>query len=239
MVIEAAGLNKERQVQFRLTSLQKYVHNNHFWLTLTLQCLLLIHSSLSPPSHPLPFTAHLVHGSHPDMTVFPTSGELTPINGQGTLFIITYTPQKYGHRAKLVVQVNGSEGSVTCGTSYTLRGDQSIYHYPLIYLMDSDIYYTLSNDIILSTLHPPTPPPEYNTDPLLLLCCLRPERTSSERTWDSVLEYQCSRIEGSVEGPHGDNYGSMHEHVICMMKTVISELSIFLVVYEDPSSSLV
>ena len=28
IVIEAAGLNKESQVQFRLSSLQEYVHNN-------------------------------------------------------------------------------------------------------------------------------------------------------------------------------------------------------------------
>jgi len=114
IVIEAAGLNKESQVQFRLSSLQEYVHNNVDYSVMQ-PLHLLIPSFTSLPRHPLPFTAHLVHGSHPDITVFPTSGELTPINGKGTLFFLTYKPQKYGHdhRAKLVVQVCRGEDNMT------------------------------------------------------------------------------------------------------------------------------
>ena len=68
---------------------------------------LTIQKHIDPPRHSLPFTAHLVHGSDPDITVTPTSGELTSVNGKGTLFFITYKPQTYvrDHRAKLVVQV--------------------------------------------------------------------------------------------------------------------------------------
>ena len=42
------------------------------------------------------------------ITVIPTSGELAPINFQGTPLYITYKPRAYGrkHRAKLVVQVS-------------------------------------------------------------------------------------------------------------------------------------
>ena len=38
----------------------------------------------------------------------PTSGELTPVNSQGTPLYITYKPRAYGrkHRAKLIVQVS-------------------------------------------------------------------------------------------------------------------------------------
>jgi hypothetical protein len=84
IVIEAAGLNKESQIRFRLTSLQE---------------------------HPLPFTAHLTRGSDPDITVSPTSGDLAPVNSRGTLFFITYKPKTYGrsHRARLVVQCDSSE----------------------------------------------------------------------------------------------------------------------------------
>ena len=57
--------------------------------------------------HPLPFTAHLAHGSDPDITVSPTSGELAPVNSRGTLFFIAYKPRIYGrvHKARLIVNV--------------------------------------------------------------------------------------------------------------------------------------
>jgi hypothetical protein len=84
IVIEGTGLNKESQIQFRLTSMQE---------------------------HPLPFTAHLAHGSDPDISVSPTSGELAPVNSRGTLFFITYRPRTYGrvHKAKLTVRCQSSE----------------------------------------------------------------------------------------------------------------------------------
>ena len=57
--------------------------------------------------HPLPFTAYLTQDSDPDITVFPASGELAPVNSKGTLFFLTYKPKTYGrdHKAKLIVQV--------------------------------------------------------------------------------------------------------------------------------------
>lgn len=55
----------------------------------------------------IPFTAYLMGGSDPEITVTPTSGILSPCNTRGTPFVISYKPIMYGkrHRAKLVVQV--------------------------------------------------------------------------------------------------------------------------------------
>ena len=56
----------------------------------------------------MPYTAHMAGNSDSDITVNPTSGELTPVDSQGTPLYITYKPRAYGrkHRAKLIVQVS-------------------------------------------------------------------------------------------------------------------------------------
>lgn len=58
--------------------------------------------------HPVPYTAYISGDSDIDITVMPTSGELTPVNSQGTPLYITYKPRACGrkHRAKLIVQVS-------------------------------------------------------------------------------------------------------------------------------------
>uniref|UniRef100_UPI00398E85F1 cilia- and flagella-associated protein 47-like isoform X2 n=1 Tax=Pristiophorus japonicus TaxID=55135 RepID=UPI00398E85F1 len=77
--IEAAGLNKEAVVCFRLTSQTRY---------------------------PIPFTAHFLPCSDQEFVVSPQTGELLPLGSTGTLITIGFTPRMYSrkHKAKLLVQ---------------------------------------------------------------------------------------------------------------------------------------
>ncbi|XP_048577373.1 cilia- and flagella-associated protein 47-like isoform X2 [Nematostella vectensis] len=79
--IEAAGLNKEALVGFRLTSQTRHI---------------------------LPYEAYFVAGSDPEFSVYPPTGELQPYNSEGTLIKLGYRPTLYGktHKAKLVVQTS-------------------------------------------------------------------------------------------------------------------------------------
>ena len=65
-------------------------------------------SCLSSSRNSVPFTAHIIRGSDPEITVSPLSGTLSSCDSQGTLFTIKYKPTMYGkkHHAKLIVQVS-------------------------------------------------------------------------------------------------------------------------------------
>ncbi|XP_060090088.1 cilia- and flagella-associated protein 47 [Heteronotia binoei] len=82
--IEAAGLNKESLISFRLTSKTRY---------------------------PEPYTAHFLPGSDPEFVVSPQAGELLPLDTAGTLITIGFTPNMYSkkHRATLVIQTAGMQ----------------------------------------------------------------------------------------------------------------------------------
>ncbi|XP_077338680.1 cilia- and flagella-associated protein 47 [Lithobates pipiens] len=77
--IEAAGLNKESVVGFRLSSQTRY---------------------------PEPFSAYFLVGSDLEFSVFPQSGELLPIGTAGTLITVGFKPTMYSrkHKATLVIQ---------------------------------------------------------------------------------------------------------------------------------------
>ncbi|XP_068124444.1 cilia- and flagella-associated protein 47 [Hyperolius riggenbachi] len=77
--IEAAGLNKESVVGFRLSSQTRY---------------------------PEPFSAYFLPGSDVEFSVFPQSGELLPLGSAGTLLTVGFQPTMYSkkHKATLVVQ---------------------------------------------------------------------------------------------------------------------------------------
>ena len=97
IVIEAQGLNKETTVGFRLTSMEKYEHNNHFtYCNVTHSC-----------RHAVPFTAHIVSTTNV-FSVHPNTGELPAIGSQGSLICVSYKPQVYGknHTAKVIIQVS-------------------------------------------------------------------------------------------------------------------------------------
>lgn len=57
-----------------------------------------------------PYQAYMLGGSDPEFSVAPSSGELPPLENQGALLIISFTPKKYGktYRGKLIVQVSKS-----------------------------------------------------------------------------------------------------------------------------------
>ncbi|XP_066477404.1 cilia- and flagella-associated protein 47 [Tiliqua scincoides] len=77
--IEAAGLNKESLISFRLTSQTRY---------------------------PEPYTAYFLPGSDPEFAVWPQAGELLPLDTAGTRLTIGFKPSMYSkkHRATLVIQ---------------------------------------------------------------------------------------------------------------------------------------
>ena len=52
----------------------------------------------------MPFKAYFEHGSSAELTVQPSSGELT---ADGTMFVVSYKPRSYGRNptGKLVVEV--------------------------------------------------------------------------------------------------------------------------------------
>nr|XP_014349939.1 PREDICTED: cilia- and flagella-associated protein 47-like isoform X1 [Latimeria chalumnae] len=77
--IEAAGLNKESVVAFRLTSQTRY---------------------------PAPFTAYFLPGSDPKFSVAPQAGELLPSGTAGTLITVGFRPSMYSKKLKatLVIQ---------------------------------------------------------------------------------------------------------------------------------------
>ena len=52
----------------------------------------------------------MLGNSDPEFSVSPSTGELPPVENQGTLLIVSFTPNKYGkvYRGKLVVQVGTS-----------------------------------------------------------------------------------------------------------------------------------
>ncbi|XP_018422622.1 PREDICTED: cilia- and flagella-associated protein 47-like [Nanorana parkeri] len=82
--IEAAGLNKESVVGFRLSSQTRY---------------------------PEPFSAYFLPGSDLEFSVFPQTGELMPIGTSGTLITVGFMPSMYSrkHKATLVVQTSAME----------------------------------------------------------------------------------------------------------------------------------
>ena len=57
--------------------------------------------------HPAPFNAYFVAGSDVAFSVTPQTGELLPVDTQGTLIRVQFEPMKYGkiYTGKLVVQV--------------------------------------------------------------------------------------------------------------------------------------
>ena len=57
---------------------------------------------------PTAYQAYLLGSSDREFSVSPSSGELPPVDNQGTLLIVSFTPTKYGkvYRGKLVVQVS-------------------------------------------------------------------------------------------------------------------------------------
>ncbi|CAM4444816.1 unnamed protein product [Lepidochelys kempii] len=77
--IEAAGLNKESVIGFRLTSQTRY---------------------------PEPFTAYFLPGSDPEFVVLPQAGELLPVDTVGTRITVGFKPSMYSkkHKATLVIQ---------------------------------------------------------------------------------------------------------------------------------------
>merc|ERR1712178_20544 len=79
IVIEAAGLNKESVVCFRLSSQTR---------------------------HPVQYSAYFVAGSDSEFTVSPQTGELAPVDAKPTPICVHFTPSKYGKKytSKLVVQ---------------------------------------------------------------------------------------------------------------------------------------
>ncbi|XP_068773049.1 cilia- and flagella-associated protein 47 isoform X2 [Struthio camelus] len=82
--IEAAGLNKETIVGFKLTSQTRY---------------------------PVPFTAYFLAGSDPEFVVLPQAGELLPVGTVGTHITVGFKPRMYGkkHRAILVIQTTSMQ----------------------------------------------------------------------------------------------------------------------------------
>lgn len=56
---------------------------------------------------PAPYQAYMLANSDPEFSVTPATGELPPVDNQGALLIVSFTPAKYGkvYRGKLVVQV--------------------------------------------------------------------------------------------------------------------------------------
>ncbi|XP_053166997.1 cilia- and flagella-associated protein 47 isoform X2 [Hemicordylus capensis] len=109
--IEAAGLNKESVISFRLTSKTRY---------------------------PEPYTAYFLPSSDPEFVVSPQAGELLPLDSAGTLITVGFKPSMYSkkHKATLVIQtaamqwmyeINGlppqtmpptSSAKVVCKSSY-------------------------------------------------------------------------------------------------------------------------
>ncbi|XP_074645875.1 cilia and flagella-associated protein 47-like isoform X2 [Tubulanus polymorphus] len=91
ITIEAVGLYKECGVQFRLTSQEK---------------------------HPTPFTAFFLAGSDPELSVTPSSGELSPVGTKGTLIQVGFIPAMYGkvYVGRLVVQTSDMQWT------YMIRG---------------------------------------------------------------------------------------------------------------------
>ncbi|XP_061483380.1 cilia- and flagella-associated protein 47-like [Rhineura floridana] len=77
--IEAAGLNKESVVKFKLTSQTRY---------------------------PEPYTAYFLTGSDPEFVVSPQAGELLPLDTAGTCITVGFKPNMYSkkHKATLVIQ---------------------------------------------------------------------------------------------------------------------------------------
>ncbi|XP_044297815.1 cilia- and flagella-associated protein 47 isoform X4 [Varanus komodoensis] len=77
--IEAAGLNKESIISFRLTSQTRY---------------------------PDPYTAYFLLGSDPEFVVSPQAGELLPLDTAGTCITVGFKPSMYSkkHKATLVIQ---------------------------------------------------------------------------------------------------------------------------------------
>ncbi|XP_054830748.1 cilia- and flagella-associated protein 47-like [Eublepharis macularius] len=82
--IEAAGLNKESVISFRLTSKTRYTE---------------------------PYTAYFLPGSDPEFVVSPKAGELPPLDTAGTRITIVFKPNMYSkkHRATLVIQTSGMQ----------------------------------------------------------------------------------------------------------------------------------
>ncbi|KAG6937387.1 cilia and flagella associated protein 47, partial [Chelydra serpentina] len=71
--IEAAGLNKESVIGFRLTSQTRY---------------------------PEPFTAYFLPGSDPEFVVLPQAGELLPLDTVGTRITVGFKPSMYSKKHK-------------------------------------------------------------------------------------------------------------------------------------------
>ncbi|XP_059580365.1 cilia- and flagella-associated protein 47 [Alligator mississippiensis] len=82
--IEAAGLNKESLVGFRLTSQTRY---------------------------PEPFMAYFLPGSDPEFVVLPQDGELLPLDTVGTPITVGFKPSMYSkkHKAILVIQTSSMQ----------------------------------------------------------------------------------------------------------------------------------
>ncbi|XP_019379409.1 PREDICTED: cilia- and flagella-associated protein 47-like [Gavialis gangeticus] len=82
--IEAAGLNKESLVGFRLTSQTRY---------------------------PEPFMAYFLPGSDPEFVVLPQDGELLPLDTVGTHITVGFKPSMYSkkHKAILVIQTSSMQ----------------------------------------------------------------------------------------------------------------------------------
>jgi len=55
----------------------------------------------------VPYNAYFLGGSDPELSIMPSSGELMPAGGKGTLLKVSFRPTKYGkiHQGKLIVQV--------------------------------------------------------------------------------------------------------------------------------------
>nr|XP_028583978.1 cilia- and flagella-associated protein 47-like [Podarcis muralis] len=82
--IEAAGLNKESVVKFKLTSQTRY---------------------------PEPYTAYFLTGSDPEFAVSPQAGELLPLDSTGTWITVGFKPNMYSkkHTATLVIQTTAMQ----------------------------------------------------------------------------------------------------------------------------------
>ncbi|XP_060129516.1 cilia- and flagella-associated protein 47 isoform X1 [Zootoca vivipara] len=82
--IEAAGLNKESVVKFKLTSKTRY---------------------------PEPYTAYFLTGSDPEFAVSPQAGELLPLDSTGTWITVGFKPNMYSkkHKATLVIQTTAMQ----------------------------------------------------------------------------------------------------------------------------------
>lgn len=69
--------------------------------------IFMLYSSTLFSRYPVPYNAYFSAGSDPEFKVTPSSGELLPMGGNGTLVRIGFCPSVYGkiYNGKLIIQV--------------------------------------------------------------------------------------------------------------------------------------